>query len=275
MLEKQRQRILERIQNFRLMDDAFMSKFFENDLECTSLLLQIILNNPDIKAIESVSQSYVKNLQGRSICLDIKATDASGRIFNVEVQRKDNGANPRRARYHRALIDANLILPGENLETIPETYVIFITEHDVINASEPLYYIDRVVKQTGMDFNDGAHIIYVNGEYRGQNLIGDLMHDFNSRKPSEMKLKTLATRAKYLKETEKGVTNMWDAVKDLVDEIVEENKEDWVSQSKKETQIETAKRLFSIGLTAEQVSAGTGLSLAEVQELAHNSDSSK
>ena len=32
MLEKQRQRILERIQNFRLMDDAFMSKFFENDL---------------------------------------------------------------------------------------------------------------------------------------------------------------------------------------------------------------------------------------------------
>ena len=62
MLEKQRQRILERIQNFRLMDDAFMSKFFENDLECTSLLLQIILNNPELmQAIEFIAQGSSDN----------------------------------------------------------------------------------------------------------------------------------------------------------------------------------------------------------------------
>ena len=81
MIKQQQQRILERIQNFRLMDDTYMSKFFEDNLECTSLLLQIILDKPDIKAVESVSQSCVKNLQGRSICLDIKATDATGKIF--------------------------------------------------------------------------------------------------------------------------------------------------------------------------------------------------
>lgn len=256
MLEKQRQRILERIQNFRLMDDAFMSKFFENDLECTSLLLQIILNNPDIKAIESVSQSYVKNLQGRSICLDIKATDASGRIFNVEVLRKDNGANPRRARYHSALIDANLILPGENLETIPETYVIFITEHDVLKSAKALYHIDRTIKETGLDFNDGAHIIYVNGDYRGQDLIGDLMHDFNCKKPSEMKIKTFAERAEYLKGTEKGVINMCKIMEDFAKEVKQENQE------------ETAKRFLSMGLSMEQVAIGTGLSLDEVKRLA-------
>ncbi|MDD7458600.1 MAG: PD-(D/E)XK nuclease family transposase [Treponema sp.] len=202
-------------------------------------------------------------MQGRSICLDIKATDATGRIFNVEVQRKDNGANPRRARYHSSLIDANLILPGQNVETLPETYVIFITEHDVLKETKPLYHINRMVEETGKHFYDGAHIIYVNGEYRGQDLIGDLMHDFNCPKPSEMKLKTLAARAKYFKETEKGVANMCDAVKDLVDEFVEEARE----ECRKENQIEIAKKLLQINMPVAQITDITGLSAEQVNGL--------
>lgn len=50
-----RQKILDKIKKFRLMDDDFMTKFFENDLECTSLLLQIILENPKLKVLESIS----------------------------------------------------------------------------------------------------------------------------------------------------------------------------------------------------------------------------
>ena len=224
-----------------------------------SFKLRRILNNPEIKAVEASSQSYVKNLQGRSICLDIKGTDATGKIFNVEVQRKDNGANPKRARYHSSLIDANLILPGENLETLPETYVIFITERDVLKASEPLYYIDRIVKQTGRYFNDGAHIIYVNGEYRGNDLIGDLMHDFNCKRPSEMKLKTLANRAESLKGTEKGVNNMCEIMEDFAREVREE--------AKLENQIATAKKLLKMGLEPEKVIQATGLSAEELAKL--------
>ena len=46
--------------------------------------------------------------------------------------------------------------------------------------------------------------------------------------------------------------------------------EQGLSQGAERTKIETAKKLFSMGLSLEQVSEGTGLSLEKVQELANN-----
>lgn len=39
----------------------------------------------------------------------------------------------------------------------------------------PLYHIDRYVRETGKLFEDGSHIIYVNGNYKGDDEIGHLM----------------------------------------------------------------------------------------------------
>ena len=43
-----RAEILNIIENFRLMDDTFMSKVFE-DKACAELLLRVILNRDDLK----------------------------------------------------------------------------------------------------------------------------------------------------------------------------------------------------------------------------------
>lgn len=51
------------------MDDTFMSKVFE-DKACAELLLKIILQK-ELTVKEVISQYTVKNLQGRSIRLDI------------------------------------------------------------------------------------------------------------------------------------------------------------------------------------------------------------
>lgn len=49
----------------------------------------------------------------------------------------------------------------------------------------PLYHIDRVVKECNIAFDDGAHIIYVNGKYKGNDPMGDLMHDFHCKKAGD------------------------------------------------------------------------------------------
>ena len=239
--EEKKKKILEKIKNFRLMDDDFMTKFFENDLESTSIVLQIIMENPKLKVLEAVSQSGIKNLQGRSVRLDVKATDETGKIYDIEIQRVDKGAGAERARYNSALIDANLLLSGEKTEKLPETYVIFITENDVIGAGEPVYHIDRTIAETGKLFGDGAHIIYVNGEFRGNTPVGDLMHDFNCSNPADMKLKVLADRARYFKENKKGVNQMCRAVEELI------------LDEKEEIVIEMLKKNFAIEMIAEIV----------------------
>lgn len=45
--EKFRPEDLQRIRGFRLMDDDFMSKCFEENIECTELVLQIVLGRDD------------------------------------------------------------------------------------------------------------------------------------------------------------------------------------------------------------------------------------
>lgn len=163
--EKKHQEDLQRLRGFRLLDDDFMTKVFE-DIQCAELLLRIILNDEGIHVLEVHSQRGIKNLQGRSVRLDILAIDSHDRVFNVEVQRSDKGAGAKRARYNSALIDANVTEPGDLYEALNETFVIFITENDVMKADLPIYHIDRVVKETGKLFKDEAHIIYVNSQIK-------------------------------------------------------------------------------------------------------------
>ena len=201
--EKKHQEDLQRLRGFRLLDDDFMTKVFE-DISCAELLLRIILNDEGIRVLEAHSQRGIKNLQGRSVKLDILAVDSHNRVFKVEVQRSDRGAGAKRARYNSALIDANVTEPGDQYEDLNETFVIFITENDVMKAGLPIYHIDRVVRETGKLFEDEEHIIYVNSQIKDETKLGRLMHDFSCTDAKDMYNKVLADRVRYFKEDERG-----------------------------------------------------------------------
>ena len=205
--EKKHQEDLQRLRGFRLLDDDFMTKVFE-DISCAELLLRIILNDEGIRVLEAHSQRGIKNLQGRYVKLDILAVDSHNRVFNVEVQRSDRGAGAKRARYNSALIDANVTEPGDQYEDLNETFVIFITENDVMKAGLPIYHIDRVVRETGKLFEDEEHIIYVNSQIKDETKLGRLMHDFSCTDAKDMYNKVLADRVRYFKEDERGVEIM-------------------------------------------------------------------
>ena len=199
-----------------------MSKVFE-DKACANLLLQIILERDDLTVQEVHGQHDIKNLQGRSIRLDILAVDETGRTYNVEIQRRDEGADAHRARYNSSLLDANLTSPGDRYDALGETYVIFITERDVLKEGLPIYHIDRYVRETGKPFEDGSHILYVNAQCRSDTPLGKLMHDFHCTDARDMNYPVLAERVHYFKDNVKGATNMCRAVEQLVkDERVDE-----------------------------------------------------
>ncbi|MBR0099502.1 MAG: PD-(D/E)XK nuclease family transposase [Treponema sp.] len=218
--------LLAKIAQFRLFDDDFMSKVFEDDIEATEFLLKIILQRDDLEVTESKGQVSIKNLLGRSVPLDIKARDKTGKIYNIEVRRTDEGADEKRARYYNSSLDANTLLPHKNFKDLPETYVIFITEHDVLKCGLPLYHINRTIKENGMTFGDESNIIYVNGEYRGENEIGKLMHDFSCNNPDEMQLGLLAEKTRYFKKDEKGLKRMCKIMEDFAAEERNEEREE-------------------------------------------------
>lgn len=250
-LERKHQEDLQRIRNFRLMDDDFMSKVFE-DPSCAQLLLQIILERQDLRVQNVQSQYDLKNLQGRSVRLDILAVDQANRAYNIEVQRSDSGAAVKRARYNSSLLDANLTMKGDSYEQLNETYVIFITEHDVLGDGLPIYHIDRIIRESGKVFGDETHIIYVNAQIQNETALGHLMHDFVCSSAEKMYYATLAERVRYFKEEQKGVVTMCKALEEM----------------RKNERIEVAQRLLENGkLSYEDIAMVTDLTLEEVKAL--------
>lgn len=253
--ERKHEEDLQRLRGFRLLDDDFMSKVFE-DKECTKFLLQIILNRTDLKVITVHGQHDIKNLQGRSVRLDILAVDVEGRVYNIEIQRSDKGAEVKRARYNSSLIDANVTEPGEKYENLCESYVIFITENDIMKAGLPIYHIDRTVKETGELFGDESHIIYVNSQIKDESALGKLMHDFYCTDPKDMNYKILAERVRYFKEDEKGVATMCRVMEDMRNETAREER------------IAMAQRLLKLGkLSYEEIAETAVLTVEEVKAL--------
>lgn len=254
-LKRKHEEDLQRIRGFRLLDDDFMSKVFE-DKECTEFLLQIILNRTDLKVINVHGQCDIRNLQGRSVRLDILAADEKGSTYNIEIQRSDKGAVAKRARYNSSLIDANVTEPGEKYEKLCESYVIFITENDIMKAGLPIYHVDRIVKETGKLFGDESHIVYVNSQIKDESALGKLMHDFSCINAKDMNYKILADRVRYFKEDAKGVAAMCKAMEDMRNEAAREER------------LIMAQRLVKLEkLSYEEIAEIAELSVEEVKAL--------
>ena len=109
-------------------------------------------------------------------------------------------------------MDIENLNAGQEFNELPNTYTIFITEKDFYGKDEPIYHIERINLETGEPFGDGEHILYVNGEYRGDSDLGKLMHDFNCTEADDMNFDLMAERTRYLKENPKGVQEMCKAM---------------------------------------------------------------
>lgn len=214
LIEKQNKH-LEFIKQLRLIDDIFMEKVFGEDIACTQLLIRIILGKKDLKVTKINKQLPLSNLHGRSVRLDVFAVDTNNILYNIEVQRGDSGAIPKRARYNSSMLDTNITKSGDDYGALKETYVIFITENDVLKGGLPIYHVERMVLETRELFKDKAHIIYVNSSIQNNTALGRLMHDFYCTDAKQMYYPTLAQRVKYLKEDYKGVRTMCEAVREF------------------------------------------------------------
>ena len=240
------------IKNFTLMSDIFMRNVFKKR-ECLEYVLQVIMEKQDLYVIDQVIQKDYKNLQGRSAVMDCVARDSTGKQFDVEIQQDNEGASPKRARYHSGLMDMNTLNPGQDFEELPDSYVIFITRDDILGYGLPIYHIDRQIKELNEAFQDEAHIIYVNSRKQDDTELGKLMHDLHCKKADEMHSPILAKRVYELKETQKGVELMCHEMEKIYSEGMESGEKRGELKAKKETALSMAEEGMNIQKIARLV----------------------
>lgn len=267
--EQKHQRDLERLRGLRPIDDDFMRCLFKDNIPLAQLVLRILIGKPDLIITECQTQKDMKRLAGaRSICLDAYGTDSAGKKYDIEIQREDRGADPHRARYHSSVLDIENLDAGQEFSQLPDTFTIFITEQDFYGKGEPVYFIERINVTTGEPFADGEHILYVNGEYRGESDIGKLMHDFNCADAAEMNFELLADCTRYFKESKKGVGEMCKIIEEMCKEEREEGRQEGRQEGIQENMRTNALRMLEDGtIPLEKIAQFIGFSLDEVKKL--------
>jgi len=253
--ERERQEDLAKLRGLRPMDDDFMRCIFRDNIPLAQFVLRILTGIEDLEITRIDTQKDLKRLVGaRSVCLDAYGHDSKGRIYDLEIQRTDHGAGVRRARYHSSAMDIENLDAGQDFEELPDTYTIFVTENDVFGHGNPVYHVERVhLDMDFQPFDDGEHILYINGQYRGDSAIGQLMHDFRCWNPDDMKYELIRDTARYYKENPKGVDIMCRAFE----------------ETRLEKAMRIAKNLIEQGqLTLEVIASVTELPLEEIQKLA-------
>ncbi len=264
--------VLARIKTLRLIDDELMTVVFSGDKEATELLIRILLNRNDLKVTKSMTQEQKHNLFGHSVTLDIVAEDIFKTEYNIEIQRADNGAGARRIRYHQAMIDSHTLKKKENFDNLPNLYIIFILEHDLFERNQPVYSVSKTLNIKDEDgnnllFDDGCNIMYINGEYRGDDALGKLMHDFSTPNADEMIYDKLADKVRFYKQDETGVQMASKIVEEYGDERAAEALKQGIQQGEQKRAIEDAKNLYANGVSIEIIAKSLKMTIAEVQNI--------
>ena len=256
------------INDITLMDNRFLNKALDGNIPATQRMLRIMLNNDKIKVRKVGVQQWLQNLYGHSAQLDILAEDENGTQFNVEIQRNDEGASAKRARFYCGALDMHFLDTGEKYEALPEAYVIFITEHDVLKKGWPLYNVQRCLIGNGEVFEDGSHVVYVNAACQEDTPLGRLMQDLNCKDPNKMHYKELADTVNYFKTTKEGEANMASVIEMYAKNQAEKVAAKVAEETAYQRNIEVAKEMLADNMSIEVVTRISKLSEDEVRALA-------
>ncbi len=194
----------ENLRQLNLLSDTFASVALQDTGAC-QYVVRKILGRSDIRIIDVKSQYRLLNLTAKDAILDAFAQDSTGRLVNIEIQRRDTKDHARRTRYYGSMIDKSVLDKGAEHNQLPDVYIIYISETDLWHAGETVYPANITLGKSAIPYDDGKHVFFVNAAVDDGSEVAKMMQYFKTADPDDMSQGELSERVHYLK-TEKGAT---------------------------------------------------------------------
>ena len=215
--------------------------------------------------------------ESKSVRLDVYVKD-SGKIYDIEMQNQPSNFLPLRTRYYQSMIDVDNLLKGEDYSNLKESFIIFICTFDPFNNALPCYTFKSICKEnTNIELNDKTSKIIFNSTAYDKEKDVEISAFLKYIKTQEAtddftnRLKIFVEKAKHNKELRSYYLSMNIHDRDITRKAFQEGEalgiEKGISEGAEQTKIQTAKNLFAMNLSCEQIAQATELPLEKVQEI--------
>ena len=146
----------------------------------------------------------MSKVTSHDVILDILFGDCNGDLFDLEIQKTDTVGHAQRTRFYGAMVDSGYLMKGKTYSDLPDVYIIYISEKDLWKAGRTSYPVEKYFKSTGVRYDDGQHILYVNAAVDDGSETARLMQYFKTADPDDMSQGDLSKRVHFLKCEEGG-----------------------------------------------------------------------
>ncbi|WP_305152879.1 hypothetical protein [uncultured Dubosiella sp.] len=244
------------IQQFTLFSDFFMHAVFSHSRKAVQLLARIVTGKKDLIVVEwglEVKKGFPFFRNDR---YDLFIIDQYGNVYNIEIENTLRSLG-KRAFHNMCLLGSQSLKPGEEHKALRENWVVFLTKKDFLNQNEPFYSYEWFNRKWKRILHTKAHIRFVNGEYRGDDAIGKLMHDFHCTNPDDMFYDELREAVSYFKKEPEGVNAMC--------EIMREFERKSKNEGRAQEREAIMRKLYAKGMDCPTIAEVTGQTVSKVE----------
>ena len=246
------------VSQFNLIHDDFFAVVMQ-DKPALETTLRTLLKK-ELIVTEVRIQYSIRNLVSHSVILDVLAEDSTGKLYNIEVQVKNEDDYQKRSRYNQANIDTSFLRKGKDYSELPEVYIIFITSFDIFKKNDVCYKIKRVLDGYDEVVDNGVHEYYFYTKANDGSEIAKLLHYFEHTDANNDDFGALSDAVKLYKTTEEGVSHVCDEVRKYGDKRAASAAE----RAKAEEQVKTITSMIQRkGLSLEEALDMYGISMSE------------
>lgn len=168
------------LQSLNLTDDFLFDVTTEN-LEACKIIVELSLGITIKEIAWKEGQKVIHNLPGkRGIRLDFYVEDSNGRIFNVEMQKRNEGNIPKRTRFYQGLVDAPLLKSGERgFDNLRPLYIVVICDFDLYGYGYYRYtFTNRCHEMSELELGDESTKIILNTKGKTKDNVDPALIDF-------------------------------------------------------------------------------------------------
>ena len=102
------------------------------------------------------------------------------------------------------MIDSEYLMKGKTYASLPDVYIIYISETDLWKGGCTSYPVEKYLGNTKMPYDDGQYILYVNVAINDGSETAKLMQYFKTADPEDMGQGDLSKCIHFLKCEEGG-----------------------------------------------------------------------